>query len=112
MESGRKLQSRWGGTLEDGFVLLPVRLLRLQQKLNIDCTELVVLINLLSMWHDEDRPVWRAVGMIAENIGISTRTVQRAISGLEAKKIIAQENSADGKVIHLQKVRQILESDG
>lgn len=109
---GGTLQARWGGTLDRGFVMLPVRLLRLQGRLGLDCTEMAVLINLLSMWHDTEAPVWKPLGTIAQNMGVSTRTVQRAISGLEEKKIITQESLPDGKAIRLENVRRVLEGVG
>jgi CTP-dependent riboflavin kinase len=92
--------------------MLPVRLLRLQGRLGLDCTEMTVLINLLSMWHNTEAPVWKPLGTIAQNMGVSTRTVQRAIAGLEEKKIITQASSVDGKVIRLENVRRVLESAG
>ena len=104
----QKMQERWGKALDLGFVVTPVRLLRQQSQLGLDNTELVVLLNLLALWHDTDSPVWKPLGTIAKQMGVSMRTIQRAISSLESKRLIAQEDGLDGKVINLTGIRRVL----
>ena len=107
----QKIQERWGKALDAGFVVVPVQLLRQQSQLGLDGTELVVLLNLFAFWHETNSPVWKAPGTIAKQMGVSVRTIQRAISSLESKGLIAQETGLDGKVIHLTGIRHVL-ADG
>jgi len=97
-DSERAIQKRWGSALKQGFLVLPVSLLRQQHRLGIDGTELVVLLNLLANWHKDDEPVWVAYSSFAKNMGTSDRTAQRAIASLEKKGLVNVVRKPEGRV--------------
>lgn len=103
------IQSRWGDALRNGFVVIPVMLVKRQSKLGIDNAEMVVLLNLLAQWHENDKPVWASFSGFAENMGSSVRTVQRVISSLEEKNLIRIEKLPEGKVVHLDTLAKRLQ---
>jgi predicted transcriptional regulator len=78
-------------------------------ELGLDNAALTVLLNLLAMWHEDDEPVWLAVQQIANNMGVSTRTVERSVAVLIDKKLIALEKTPGGKVVVLSGTRRVLE---
>lgn len=86
--SNSPIRARWGEALNDGFVVVPSALLRHQYELKIDSGEAVVLVNLLmAWWKTNDRPFPRT-STLAKRMGVSLRTVQRHIEGLEEKGLI------------------------
>lgn len=95
------IQHRWGTALQDGFVVVPVSLVKRQAELDLDNGEMVLLLNLLAQWHDTEEPVWAAVSRFAKHMNASDRTVQRMISSLEKKELIRIEKRPEGKVVHL-----------
>lgn len=81
----KPIQEKWGDAIADGFVVLPSALLRYQNKLGIDASELVVLANLLmSWWAPGDMPFPRTA-TIANRMDVTPRTVQRLLKQLEEK---------------------------
>lgn len=111
VDPDRQIQQRWGQkALRRGFVVVPVLLLRLQSKLELDNSEFVVLLNLLSTWHETEKPVYLAVGQVAKNMGVSDRTIQRMLSSLEKKKFIRYITDEFGKkAVDLQNLIPLLQ---
>lgn len=106
------IQNRWGDvTLRSGFVVVPVSLLRNQAKLEIENSELVVLLHALAHWHDDGKPVWAAYSSFATDMGVSPRTVQRMVSSLEGKGLIELKRNPEGRVISfnglIQKLKKL-----
>lgn len=90
------LQKKWGTSLDEGFLLIPVLLLKRQRELALDSTEVVVLLNLLAAWWDtETRPYPRST-TIAQRIGVTPRTVQRCLEKLEKKGLIVRVRNGTG----------------
>jgi predicted transcriptional regulator len=96
-----EMERRWGKeAVRPGFVYLPSALLRGQARLKINATEMTVLIHLVDHW-------WRAAEMpfpskhrLAERMGVSEKTIQRAMARLEAVglvKRVARHLSAGGQ---------------
>ena len=81
-------QQKWGEALNDGFVLIPAALLRHQNKLELDCGETLVLINLLMAWWKPGDMPFPRTSVLAKRMQVSTRTVQRHIENLEKKELI------------------------
>lgn len=100
-ESSNPIQNRWGQALQDGFVVVPVPLITRQAELDLDSGEMVLLLNLLAQWHDNEEPVWAAISRFAKHMNASDRTVQRMLSSLEKKRLIRVEKRPEGKVVHL-----------
>ena len=82
------IKEKWGDALTGGFVLIPSALLRNQYKLNLDCSEVVVLMNLFMHWWSVDEYPFPRTSTLAKRMGVSTRTAQRNIESLEQKKLI------------------------
>lgn len=94
--SSTMLQKRWGEAMTEGFVVVPRLLLLKQHELGLNNGEVVVLLNLLaSWWKDEDRP-YPAVSTLAQRMGVSLRTVQRAIEKLEETGFIKRLRNTQG----------------
>jgi len=78
------LRSKWREAVGEGsgFVAVPVSLLRMQTKLGLTATDLMVLINLLAHWWNPKTPVFPRTTTIAKRMGINERTVQRSMRKL------------------------------
>jgi len=78
------LRSKWGDAVGEGsgFVAVPLPLLRLQTKLGLTPTDMLVLINLLAHWWNPSAPVFPRTTTIARRMGVNDRTVQRSMSKL------------------------------
>lgn len=84
-------QAKWGAAVaggETGFHVVPDVLVRGQSTLGITATELVVVLNLLLHWWKADSFPHPRPSVIAKRMGVSTRTVERAIQSLEDKGLI------------------------
>lgn len=110
---------KWGEALNDGFLLIPVVLLRKQKVLGLDSSEIVVLLNLLaSWWNVQDMP-YIQTSTIAARMGVSRRTVQRQIESLEKKGLIKRvwgvrqtEDSRAGAQYDLTGIVAVLKEHG
>lgn len=81
---------KWGVQTSDlGWTAVPIALLFLQGKLKISPIEMNVLINLLMHWWKLDQLPYPSQDAIAYRIGVSKRTIQRAIARLESLKVIS-----------------------
>lgn len=85
----RTLSRKWGKTTMGlGYTVVPSALLRGQARLGIGPTELAVLLHLMEhWWRPEDMP-WPSKKTIAERLGVSSKTVQRAVVTLEAGNLL------------------------
>ena len=71
---------KWGEQTSDlGWTAVPIALLFLQGKLKISPIEMNVLINLLMHWWKLDQLPYPSQDAIAYRIGVSKRTIQRAV---------------------------------
>src|ERR1700684_2325977 len=75
-----RIADKWQGAVTEasGWVALPMSLLRLQTKLKLTPTDMVVLTNLLAHWWDPSRAVFPRSTTIAKRMGVTKRTVQRS----------------------------------
>ena len=75
-----RVKDKWQGAVTEGsgFVAVPMALLRLQTKLKLTATDMLVLINLLAHWWDAPRAVFPRSTTIANRMGVAKRTVQRS----------------------------------
>jgi predicted transcriptional regulator len=90
---------KWGDTTSKlGFVPFPTALIFAQDELKLSSIEVNVLINLLVHWWSADQYPYPSQKAIAFRMGVSTRTVQRTLAGLEEKDlIIRQKTSMENK---------------
>jgi predicted transcriptional regulator len=93
------IAEKWQGavTKGSGFVAIPMALLRLQTKLKLSQTDMMVLINLLAHWWDPARAVFPRSSTIAKRLGVTKRTVQRSTQKLLDSGLIVREFLDDGK---------------
>lgn len=87
------VKEKWQGAVTDGsgFVAIPMSLLRLQTRLKLTPTDMVVLINLLAHWWDPARAVFPRSTTIAARMGIAKRTVQRSTQKMVKSGLIERE---------------------
>jgi Helix-turn-helix domain len=93
------LKEKWKGAVTDssGFVAVPMALLRVQTKLGLTATDMVVLVNLLAHWWDPARAVYPRSTTIAQRMGVTKRTVQRSTQKMINAGLINREFLIDGK---------------
>lgn len=89
---------KWGETARAGFQVVPDILLRKMHLLEINPTELTVLLNVLMHWWFSDRKPFPRTTTIARRMGSKLRTVQSALASLEAKKLIEREEGPNDAV--------------
>jgi predicted transcriptional regulator len=87
---------KWGEAARAGFQPVPDTLLVKQRELGLDSTDLVVLLNLTSFWWFRDAPPFPRTNIIANRMGVTTRTVQRSLKKLEVKGYIRRDDFHDG----------------
>lgn len=95
-------EAKWGDGLRMGYLIVPGVLLRAQAKLGLDATDLAVLLNIILHWWTPDDWPYPQPSMIARRMGVSTRTVERRLEGLEERGFLIRhpsEKSRDGFVI-------------
>jgi predicted transcriptional regulator len=80
---------KWGkAVMKLGFSIVPSLLLRAQNRLGLNPTQLAVLMQLCDFWWDNDRKPYPAKKILAERLGISERQVQRYIAELEKAGLV------------------------
>ena len=87
------VKEKWQGAVTEGsgFVAVPMSLLRLQTKLKLTPTDMVVLVNLLAHWWDPSRAVFPRSTTIAARMGVAKRTVQRSMQKMVKAGLIERE---------------------
>lgn len=92
-DDDRTLSKKWGKvTMDANYTVIPCALLRGQARLGIGPNELAVLIHLIDHWWRPDAMPWPSKATIAERLGVSTKTVQRAIADLEAQGLLTRKD--------------------
>ncbi len=93
-----RLLAIWGRSiLSSGWSSIPNELLKNQSRLNLSNTELVLVIHLISFMHHADARVFPSINLLSERMSQDRRTIQRALSKLEAKKIIRKRIRSTSK---------------
>lgn len=91
-ERKKASEEKWGKrVLKIGFSIVPSLLLRAQQRLGLNPTQLVVLLQLLDYWWDVDRKPYPSKKTLSERLKISPRQVQRYMQDLERSGFIKRE---------------------
>ena len=89
MREKSSMIDKWGDrSCSLGWVAIPTLLLFSQKELKITSSELNVLLNLVVHWWEKSESPFPSQGAIAYRTGLSIKTVQRALSNLEKKKLI------------------------
>mgnify|MGYP005752297273 FL=1 len=88
----RTLTRKWGKeTMAANYTVIPCALLRGQARLKIGPNELAVLIHLIDHWWQPEAMPWPSKKTLAERLGVSTKTVQRAIVVLEEEGLLLRK---------------------
>ena len=93
------IAEKWGNAVGpgSGWVAVPLSLLRLQQKYELNPTEMLVLINLLAHWWSPESTVFPRNSIIAKRMDVETRTVQRATKKLRDKGLMRSVTLPNGR---------------
>lgn len=91
--AAKESEKKFGrAVMSHGAYILPAILLRSQARLNVNSTEMIVLLQLLDFWWAENSSSFPSMSKIAERISLSTKQVQRTINSLVDKGLIASTN--------------------
>lgn len=104
----RAVEQRWGDLSKVGFTAVPNTLMHAQAKLDLSPTDVVVLMNLaMHWWTPTDLPFPRTT-TIAKRAGLTERSVQRVLKGLEKRGFIARIKSRDRTYVDLSGLKEKL----
>lgn len=85
-------RKKWGSAvIDEGFSIIPSVLLRAQQRVGVNATQLAILLHIIDFWWEEDRRPHPSKATLAERLGISPRQVQRHIAEMEKAGLIKRE---------------------
>ena len=88
-KAGRASERKWGKKVMDlGFCIVPSLLLRAQQRLGLNPTQLAVLMQLCDFWWEDARKPHPGKKLLSERLGIGERQVQRYIAELEQAGLV------------------------
>lgn len=89
------LTQKWSkDSLSMGWVSFPSSLLFLQKSFNLSSTGLNVLLHLIMHWWDPSEDPYPSQESIAKRIGVSKRTVQRAMQELEENQLLEKHTTS------------------
>lgn len=93
------VKDKWQGAVTDGsgFVAIPMALLRLQTKLKLTATDMLVLTNLLAHWWNPADAVYPRSTTVAKRMGVGKRTVQRSTQKMIDLGLINREFLETGR---------------
>ena len=88
-DTGRASEKKWGKeVIALGFCIVPSLLLRAQNRLGLNPTQLAVLMQLCDFWWERDRKPYPGKAVLAERLGVSPFQVQRHIADLETAGLV------------------------
>ena len=96
------VRNKWGRTLDNGgFQIIPNLLLTQQKNLGISPKELVVLLHINRFWWKRDQNPYPSSTLIANQMGLHFRSVERHLQHLEEKGLILRlaRRKISGKVV-------------
>jgi DNA-binding transcriptional ArsR family regulator len=85
-------EEQWDGEVNQkfGLCLIPSLLLRSQQQLRLNPTQLLLLVQLCDLSDDPGQPPAPSKKTLSERLGLSERQIQRHLSELEKVGLIAR----------------------
>jgi DNA-binding MarR family transcriptional regulator len=93
------VNEKWGEAARGGFQAVPDLLLKNQDELKLNPTELVVLLNVLMHWWYRDQKPFPRPTTIARRMGSTVRTVQRAITKLENEGLLIRRRGEKRTIV-------------
>lgn len=95
LSMGSAVYAKYGEASIAGFQAVPDLLLKNQAALGLSPTDLVVLLNvLMHWWYPSQKPFPRAT-TISTRMGVTPRTVQRALNELEKLGLLVRVKEGD-----------------
>jgi len=89
IKTNKASADKWGQqVIELGFCLVPSLLLRAQQRIGLNPTQLAVLLQLCDFWWDKERKPFPSKETLAQRLSLSERQVQRYIAELEQAGLV------------------------
>lgn len=80
---------KWGkAVMKLGFCIIPSMLLRAQQRLGLNPTQLAVLLQLADYWWDQNRKPYPSKQALSDRLGLGPRQIQRYIAELETAGLV------------------------
>ena len=95
-----RVAERYGDAGKAGWSPLPDVLLFNQRKLELNSEDLNVLLNMMAHYYSPGAMPFVRPNVIAKRMGVSTRSVQRSITRLRKKNLIAKASGPKRQVIH------------
>ena len=109
-DTGRASQKIWGKeVIALGFCIVPSLLLRAQNRLGLNPTQLAIILQLCDFWWERDRKPYPGKAVLAERLGLSSRQVQRHIAELETAGLV---NRVERRAAHGGKTTNMYDLDG
>ena len=90
-ETDKVLRQKWKSILDGGFTVVPSFLLQTLPGLGIRASELAVLVCLIDFWWKPEDMPWPSKAKLAGLLGVSEKTIQRALRRLETRGLIVSE---------------------
>lgn len=88
----RPADEKWGKAVMDiGFSIIPSLLLRAQDRLGLNPTQLAIVLQLADYWWESERKPYPSKSALAQRLGIKERQLQRHIAELEKAGLIHRE---------------------
>jgi len=82
-------EEKWGReVMQHGHTTIPALLLRSQQRLGLNPTQLAVLLQLMDYWWDQDRKPYPSKQSLSDRLGLKPRQIQRHIADLEKAGLV------------------------
>ena len=87
----KQASNKWGAdVMALGFCILPSLLLKAQQRLGLNPTQLAVLLQLADYWWDKDRKPFPSKRELSHRLGLGERQIQRYIAELETAGLVVR----------------------
>ena len=91
-------EKKWSPTLmKAGWSAFPNIIIEKQRALGLDALDMNILLHLVQYWWLEENVPHPSVATIADAIGVTTRTIQKRISALQAAGLITREERRHAK---------------
>lgn len=90
-DPAKSSEKKWGrAVIAMGFCVIPSLLLRAQQRLGLNPTQLAVLIQLADYWWDQERNPYPSKSTLSDRLGLSERQIQRHMEQLEKAGLLSR----------------------
>lgn len=95
-------EEKWGReVMKHGHTTIPALLLRAQQRLGLNPTQLAVLLQLMDHWWDQDRKPYPSKQSLSDRLGLKPRQIQRHIADLEKAGLVQR---IERRAVHRGKI--------